>query len=360
MLKYILSKNKLMTSEGSEHENNFDMMRICFASIVLLSHSPELLDGNRDRELLTAVFHTISFGELGVDCFFILSGFLITSSWHRDPSILNFLSKRVFRIYPGYITAFVISVCVVGALGAKSLTTYWHGLNPAALARQVALLRPPSTPPTFTQWPYPVVNGALWTISYEFICYLIIPALGVSGLLARRRLPALLWAITLLGFAAFRVSRFHDPRTGSIEGGPIITLIRFLPMFLSGMCIYHYRLYKYDPSKKLLVALFVILLVALNEKVTAEIAIASVGAYLLIWFGHLRIKLHIFRRIPDFSYGIYLYGWPLQKLIISSQLTRDPMQVFAISWVLAVLAGYTSWFLVEKPSLQIRHLFHCR
>ena len=340
----------------SHRGNNFDFMRLVFASVVLLSHSAELVDGNRSREPLTALFHTISFGELGVDCFFILSGFLITASWERNPSILDFLRKRVFRIYPGYVVAFLISVYVVGAIGADNASAYWHGLRPLSLLRQVALLQPPSTPATFTDWPYAVVNGALWTINYEFACYLLVLVLGVSGLLARRRLPLLLWAVALLSFAAFRISRFHDPQTGAIDGGHIVTMVRFLPMFLSGAFIYRSGLYRYAPSNWLIAVAVVVLLAGLSQKILAEIAVASVGAYLLVWFGHLRLHLGAFRRMPDVSYGVYLYGWPLQKLVIASDLTRNPVLVFVLSWGLALLAGFASWHLVERQGLQISKL----
>ncbi len=337
------------------------MMRLVFASIVLLSHSTELRYGNRDQEPLTQIFHTISCGELGVDCFFILSGFLITASWTRDPNVLSFLTKRVFRIYPGYGVAFLISVYIVGAIGADNPSRFWHYLHPLSLLRQAALLQPPSTAPAFTDWPYPLVNGALWTIQYEFACYLLVLLLGASGLLGRQRMLVLLWAAALLGFAAFRISRMHDPRTGAIDdGGHILPMIRFLPMFLSGASLYQSDLYQYAPPRWLVAFAAITLLVGLSDKVTAEIAVASAGAYLLVWFGHLRLNLYALRRLPDVSYGVYLYGWPLQKLVIASKLIQSPALVFVVCWGLALLAGFASWHLVEAPALRISQWLRAR
>ncbi|RYD28140.1 MAG: acyltransferase, partial [Lysobacteraceae bacterium] len=76
--------------------------------MVVLAHTPELIDGNRSRELLTRLFGTISFGELAVNCFFIVSGYLISASYLNSPSAGSYLSKRVARIYPGFIVAFAI------------------------------------------------------------------------------------------------------------------------------------------------------------------------------------------------------------------------------------------------------------
>ena len=92
--------------------NNLDLLRLVFASFVLLSHSFELADGSRSREPLTRLFHTTSFGGLGVDFFFILSGFLITMSWDKNPHALSFLKKRILRIYPAYMAAFLVSVSI--------------------------------------------------------------------------------------------------------------------------------------------------------------------------------------------------------------------------------------------------------
>ena len=356
--------NHPIQSDGvvlSHRHNNFDLMRLLFASLVLLSHSTELMIGNREQEPLTQVFHTISFGELGVDCFFILSGFLITASWMRDPHALNFLRKRVFRIYPGYAVAFLVSVYAVGAIGAGNASSFWHDLHPLSLLRQAAFLQPPATAATFTAWPYPLVNGALWTIQYEFACYLLVLVLGASGLLNRHRVLTLLWAAALLCFAAFRITRMHDPRTGAIDdGGHILPMIRFLPMFLSGACIYHGQLHQYAPPKWLLAVTAITLLIGLSGKVTAEIAVASVGAYLLIWCGHIPLNLNLLRRLPDISYGVYLYGWPLQKLVIASKLVHTPVSVFVLSWGLALLAGFTSWHLIEAPALRVSDRLRAR
>ena len=332
-------------------------MRLVFASLVLLAHSFELIDGNRSREPLTVLFHTLSFGEVAVDCFFILSGYLIGASWQRDPNALSFLRKRILRIYPGFIVAFLISVYIVGAIGADQPRTYWHDLQPLALLREVLLLSVPSTPPTFPHSSYALANGALWTISYEFACYLMILALGVSGVLAWSRAPALLWAVALVAFAIFRARHAGDPQTGTIMGSHAANMVRFVPMYLSGTAIFYTKLYRRRLSPWLLASMAVALIVGLTYRVTAEIALASVGAYLLVWIGHVNVGLGALRRMPDLSYGVYLYGWPIQKLVIASGVTPRPMLVFLTSLALALLTAYASWHLVEKQALRLNRRY---
>lgn len=83
-----------------DRTNNFNLLRLIFAVLVLLAHSPEIVDGNRDRELLTMLGGILSFGELAVDGFFLLSGYLIMQSWNNHPHALPFLKSEFCESTP--------------------------------------------------------------------------------------------------------------------------------------------------------------------------------------------------------------------------------------------------------------------
>src|ERR1700761_7664187 len=178
------------------HSRNhqFDLLRIIFATLVLLSHAPEITDGNASRELFHRFTRApMTFGTVGVDGFFLLSGYLIVQSWLGNPELFNFLRKRVLRIVPGYLVAVVLSTVAVGML-APGVAHFFRSLDVQFL-KSVALLGSPATPPVFPGHPYAMVNGAMWTIGYEFRCYMLVALLGLCGLLRR---PILVLVVTTL------------------------------------------------------------------------------------------------------------------------------------------------------------------
>lgn len=167
--------------ETTRRSNNFNLLRLLFATMVLLSHAPEVADGNAHREILTRLFGTATFGTVAVDGFFLLSGCLIVQSWQRTPELLDFLKKRVLRIYPGYLVALLVSSFVVGPLGANA-AHYFSQIDLPQFIKSGLLLQGPSVPPVFQGQPQAFVNGSMWTISYEFRCYLLVALWGVCGL----------------------------------------------------------------------------------------------------------------------------------------------------------------------------------
>ena len=125
----------------AKHGNAFGFIRLCLAALVVVAHTPELIDGNRDRELLTGWFHTITFGELAVDGFFIVSGYLICGSWQKNPNALFFLVKRIARLYPAFAAMSVICIVMAAPAGGAPSAEIWTSL--AGAAGQILTLQRP-------------------------------------------------------------------------------------------------------------------------------------------------------------------------------------------------------------------------
>ncbi len=327
------------------------------AGLVLLSHSFELKDGNRNREIFTRLFHnSYTFGDLAVCGFFLLSGYLIVQSWQRNPALLDFLRKRVLRIYPGFIVALIVSVFVAGPLGASvSLPDYLRQVSIPKFIGQLVLLRVPTSPPVFQGQPYALVNNSVWTIQHEFRCYLLVAALGLLGGVKKRE-------IWLGGAVVFVASLFlPSSATGALSfpGAKLIlgdagALLRFFAFFSVGGCFCLFR--EKIAYKKMYAALATpVLLLCLFQQSLASIALATVGAYLFFCFAFAKIPLlNPFKQFSDISYGVYLYGWPVQKLILWYLPYLSPWLVFLLSSLLSGICGLLSWHLVEQPFLRLK------
>ncbi|MEO7494788.1 MAG: acyltransferase [Massilia sp.] len=344
-----MSSNNIVTPAKN---NNFNLLRLILASLVILSHAPEMVDGNRSRELLTSLFHTISFGEFAVDGFFLLSGYLIVQSWANTPDVFQFLRSRVLRIFPGFIVASLVCAFVVGPLAANA-AGYFSRLSITGLIASLVLLQPPEVPPVFAGSFYPRINGAMWTISFEFMCYMVVLLAGIAGLVGRRRA----WlAATIVLFAAFVAERFAVLPSLPSQLMWFDPLIRLGSFFLVGGACYLYR-EKISYSRPLAILALIVLALGMKSWRLSELVLATAGAYLMFFFAFKPIaSLAKFNRLPDVSYGVYLYGWPVQKLLLWTFPQLSPWSLSFWSLLGALALGTVSWYLIEKPFLKFKRL----
>jgi peptidoglycan/LPS O-acetylase OafA/YrhL len=139
-----------------------------------------------------------------------------------------------------------------------------------------------------------------------------------------------------------------------LKNGDIPYLLRLSVFFFSGGCFYIYR--DIIRINGRFAALFLPpLVVGLFSWRGAELALASFGAYIVLYLAQKHSKLlNQFNRLPDVSYGIYLYGWPSQKLLIWYIPTISPWTLFVTASLISVFLGYLSWHMVEKPMLKFK------
>ena len=338
------------------NQNNFNFLRLFFASSVILTHSVELVDGSQRREPLLYLLNSPwPMSYLAVDGFFLLSGYLITQSWLREPDLTRFLWKRVLRIYPGFVVAILFSALIVGPMGGNP--HYWRDFDIVEFLTGLATLRV-QTPKTFESLHYPHVNGSAWTIPYEFLCYLMTAFLGYY-LLLRRRMAIVAACLCVMGFlvwqrrAGLHVTYF-GPDAASQLRHYLWTSPRMVIAFLTGTCFFLFRDRIRYHWLGVLVSL-VLLRVACMRQTTALLAFPIIWGYLVFAFAFAKSSfLRRFGQTADVSYGIYLYAWPIQTLIIYHFPQINPYLVSAITFFSSVLLGTLSWYAVERPFLRLR------
>jgi peptidoglycan/LPS O-acetylase OafA/YrhL len=339
-------------TRGGRRNHLLDLFRIIFSILVLLAHAPELTDGNNSRELFSRWTHSsVSFGRVGVDGFFVLSGFLILQSWKQNPEFLNFLRKRVLRIVPGYVVAMLVSTAVVGLL-APGVPHFFSHLGMDYVKSLIALSTP-STPPVLPGRPLAMVNAAVWTIPYEFRCYLIVAVFGVCGLL-RRSAVWLACTVVLSGIAmsSLPITYFHWPeRLFQVVGDPH-HVFQLTAVYFIGGCFYFFREWiKFRPMFASIAAALMVVLLVIDVS-RFEPLIVFFGGYLLLYLSHVT-EASWMSKVPDISYGIYLYGWPVEILWIW-YFHSSPWVTFAASTVICAGLGWLSWHFVERPMLKLK------
>ncbi len=343
-------------------KNNFDFLRFALATLVVYSHSFPLGTGNEDHEPLAVLTgHQLTFGALAVDCFFIISGYLIAQSWVAKPGIAAFLAKRVRRIYPGFIVA--------ALLGAFVITPLFAGLRmhpPTTdfifrfIGRTLRLLD--EVPgPAFPQNPAPgPVNGSLWSISYEFWCYIGVLLCGSAGWLMRRRVVWTAFGGSVLLSLAFRVFDLHPGGSylGLVFGYPPFWA-RLLPFFLVGMAFHAVSGDRWLNGRGALVCAAALVGASFIPQALLIVFPLAV-AYLLFWMAVLPVPyVSNFARHGDFSYGIYLYSFPLLQIVVALHGgPMNPSHLFFVAWPLSVAAGFLSWHLVERPFVRKKSPAH--
>lgn len=326
-----------------EFQNNFNFLRFLFASLVIVSHVPELQDGNRSHEILTQIFGTISFGELAVDCFFILSGFLIVKSWLKRPAFLSFLSSRLLRIYPGFIASCLICALLIGPL--FSTPDYFQQFNVQQFFSGMLKLSLGGHPEVFPNTQYPALNGSMWSIPYEFKCYLLVLFCGMLGLLNKRWSWLLLWTACTLAYVAIK-----------LNGAPhkFEIYIRLVMAFSAGgcFCLYHDKL---RWNSKLAWASLALCSGLFFSHTMAEPALSLFGSYAILYFALHAKAMHSFNTLPDVSYGIYLYAWPVNKIVLWYYPHINLALAILTVFILSVIAGSISWYAVERPFMRIKN-----
>lgn len=327
--------------------NALNVWRLVLASGVILQHSWPLTG----RKLPAPFAQLLS--QVWVDGFFVISGFLITSSWIRNPRLREYFVARGLRIFPGLwvclvVVAFLIApigVMIQGGSPAKLLLSpapIEYVLNNAVLnVYHAGIDRTPRDIPFPGVW-----DGVLWTLIFEIFCYIAIAVAGMAGLLNRRWPAPVVFALFLA--AAVLVSY-------PVQAVPTFPqmITRFALVFAAGVLLRQFQ--DIIPARWSLVAVSAAIVVVAGVVVPNYRILAAIPlAYAVVVSGAL-IRHERLRLRTDLSYGVYIYAWPVQQLLVICGLGFLHPLAFAVVAAIATLPlAALSWFLVEKRALSLK------
>lgn len=334
--------------------NGLGAMRLVLAASVIMWHSFPLTGTTiewRPLEQLVSSFR--------VDTFFAITGFLVLRSWERRPHIRNYVRGRLFRILPAFWVNLVVTALLIAPiammLSGGSVSALFEGPDNAfayigknastwILGFDIA-----GTPAGV---PYPGVwNGSLWMIPWEMLGYLGILILGVLGLSGKRRV---ILGLALAAWLAVLANAF-----GVLPGGWYSeTASRFGLMLLSGSTLYVYR-YKIRYSGN--IALIALGLFAVSGFLPDyRLLAAPMLAYLIFWAA-LKLTSPKFRPKNDLSFGIFLYGFPVQQtLLLAGWPVMNPLLFGLAGLACTIPFAAASWFFIEKPAGALKRLIEKR
>lgn len=334
-------------------DNNFNLIRIIAAFAVLVDHSFALSLGSPDA---VPTIIGMSMAVLPVDVFFVTSGFLVTASLLKRQSIIEFVLARVLRIYPALL---VMQFLVVFGLGLFFTTAPWksylvsyhtflYWIKGSTLFTGLVT----TLPGVFESNPFKnIVNGSLWTMPYEIGMYAILVGIwAVLYIVPRVRFRA--FKITIVGSAAVAALLLLFCYLYMIQAG---MFLRLFVMFFSGAAFFVAR-DRIVLSRSVFLSMIVVVpsLAMFGEQVFYAAYVLALP-YVLLYIAYIPSGLvRTYNQVGDYSYGVYIYAWPVQQSIASLVPGVSVLAMLLVSASVTIVLAALSWHLIEQRALQLK------
>jgi len=341
----ITSKQTTLKTDPLMRANHLTLLRWVLAGLVALGHMWILPTGYEPFRI-----HNWTGGYMAVNGFFILSGLLIAKSLHTRRNIKTYTVSRILRIYPALIVLLLVFAFIFAPFFSKpaGIENMWTGDTWKYVLRVLTLGDPQGAPGgIFAGNNEADFNGPLWTIRFEIIAYVMAGLAFVIGAVTK------LWR-TVFIFLVFQTAYILLPFIVDVEMLPasILPFLRLSSAFLMGMVLWHAP-YLRNPSWLVIIFLlgvFALLGSTFLGEITANIALAG----LLMKLGLPQKSVPALIRIPDYSYGLYIWHYPVMQVVMYLRPDFGPFALMAVSTPIFIILAGLSWHLIEKRALRLK------
>ena len=326
-------------------ENNFDFLRLLFASTVCFVHAYDL-SGFIELSWLVNVLSS----DVAVKGFFVISGFLIFMSYERSKSLGSYTIKRIRRIYPAYFA--IVMICAIGlvSVSTKSASDYFSFEWLKYVFANLTFLNflQPDLPGVFESNIVRAVNGALWTLKIEVMFYMAVPLFvylfrkfSVLPVLLLFYILSVVYSEIFSALAARTGLEIYDQLARQLPGQ--------LSYFIAGGFFFYY-LNIFERRIGYFVTVAVLILI-INKFYPLPLLIPFSLAAAVIYFG-LYLYIGNFGKYGDFSYGVYIIHFPtIQVLLTLKQFSNTPWYFLLAVVFITILGAIAMWHIVEKRFL---------
>lgn len=328
----------------------FDYLRIILSVSIILFHTASVSHGlQAERWFWLGPLRPLVYAL--VPAFFALSGFLVAASLCRH-DLPSFFTLRFIRIFPALVVELTISALIVGAIFTTlPLSDYFSSKAFFAYFGNLVGRMRYGLPGVFDDLPLPgLVNVQIWTIPYELECYLLLGCLAMVGL-TRRPTWFLAFAVcATVGWTIVEWLGSHQHRFDAASNRMIVFCFMFgVALFLLQEQIPH-------SSFVFMASIVSFSLMIYHEPLINAAALPA--AYATVFLGLGRVRRSVITRGADHSYGLYLYGFPIQQAVCAAlpdlrEWYWNALIALPIIW----LCAFASWHLVEAPLLRRRQQF---
>ena len=341
--------------------NNFDILHLLCALLIIVSHSYALL-GMRDSEPLLRLTHMLIASDIGLCGFFTISGYFILNSLITSKNIFSYLGKRCLRIFPA------LAVCLVVIVAACSFfysgeVSYWGQKETYSFIWRNLALYP-------IQWNIQgvfennfmaTVNGSLWTLAPQFTLYILIIALFFvrkhRPVIVGITLAALILCLTKNIFFANKFAHTDICYLG------VNSFSRFAQFFAIGMLLQVRQYFRSNKARWTIIAVCSILAIVFliihtyihtSISITPLVMLCVSVMFIMVGEMYWQPVSDALNRIGDLSYGTYIYAFPIQQMIIASIPDITPRTLMILTIAIVLQVAFASWKLIEVPSLSLK------
>ncbi|MDP4536358.1 acyltransferase [Alkalimonas collagenimarina] len=352
--------NTSLSNFASGRDNNFNLIRFIAATAVLFSHCYPLFYGSSGSDPLKSLVG-ISLGTVAVDLFFISSGFLIAGSLFNRKNLTNFVKARVLRIYPALAICLLLTVLILGPIFTtlplshyftNSQTYIYFFKNLILFFGEEATL-----PGVFAGLPWPnTVNGSLWTLPFEVRAYALLVIVGLLLHFCEMRwirLPTkvIYLLIPIIGMGLYLFNHFYKIFPVWYFGSEYA---RLFSMFFIGVAYYKYQ--EKIPLSHTLFAVSAILLCISSLHSDSFFVVYNLSlSYVLFYLAYVPTGIiRKFNQYGDYSYGIYIYAFPVQQAVMYVNPDIVFLNFLCVSLFITFIFAYLSWQFIEERSLKLK------